>query len=129
MPRFRTLLVCLLAALWLPATLHCAVDRLGALSAAPTCCAENEDTPAGNFDSCDTRCQLAGVGLERGADLAVKALPAPAPLPWLLVAALTLPLPATEVAPPEPPQSPQELRRTWHFAARAAVPSRAPTQV
>ena len=128
MSRLRPLIAILLLALWLPATLHCALEAAGCLRA-EECCDGHTDS-ACTRDACDT--------LETGfvkpaalhvvlppffPDTAARLLDAFCPL-LLAPTALLLPpdtgVTGTVAAPPE-------VARTWHFLVRAAPAPRAPS--
>lgn len=124
MARFGRMLVWCLAVLWLPASLHCAVDRAGLMTEPPTCCDEPQDA-APLASACVDDCvplDTATVELDRGGQGVAEPL-------WFTSLLAVLPELTAAVAAPqgEPPESaPPELKRTWHFVARAALPARAP---
>ncbi len=133
MPSVRRVIAVLLLGLWLPATLHCDLEAAGLdplfhcaedVAAAPAdgCC---KSSPAAR-DACDV---VEGAAFKPAPDTAT--LPPPALRPDLL--ALVLPPPARDLAPPpaaltDRAVAPPEVARTWHFVARAAPPSRAPSR-
>ena len=109
-------------AVWLPATVHCALEAAGVL--AQTCsegCAANSDAKVG----CDT--------LEEGQyRLADTTLKAPAPdlfacvyqiCLWQIQSDMTREL-VLQSAPPQ--ERPQDWITTWNFVRRTALPVRAP---
>lgn len=127
MSRARSLLVCLFAALWLPATLHCAIDSAGLFEAASECC---EHELAGDVTaSCDTACEFVASSGQTQAAVVLKPV-APAFLPLL-----DCPLRAlTDLDPSlgsfeQDPEATFRIQRTWHFLARAALPVRAPAAI
>jgi hypothetical protein len=106
--RLRRLLALALVALWLPATLHCALEA--------------SDTPA---DACNL---IEDASFKPANDTAL--LPPPALCAGLL--RFVAPNPTLVLTPPPSGLSdriepPPEVARTWHFTARAALPSRAPS--
>jgi hypothetical protein len=128
MARFRRLLVCLLAMLWLPATLHCAMDRAGLFESAPACCGHEKTTNAADAGRCDERCPTFEriVNPSSGDNSLTPGAPALiAFVGWFAVTVDVSTIPVS-VSPPET-DAPLEVARTWHFAARAARPARAPS--
>lgn len=126
MSRLRRLIAVALLALWLPATLHCALgeagfDSLFACIDTSSCC-DHEAPPR---DSCD----LVETGaFKPAANTAVLA----APVLSACLLSFVVPVSALDLTPPPSALSeriiaPPEVARTWHFAARAALPSRAPS--
>ena len=120
--RFAALL---LLVLWLPATLHCALEVGSPFDSTATCCS---DKPAAvGDDPCATdNCAVLETQLVRpdGDDLVV-----PAPVALACLGCLTEITPEMIFVPtvaPERTPCPPELARTWHFVARAALSPRAP---
>jgi hypothetical protein len=118
MARLRSLLACLLLALWLPATLHCALQEAGVLRETKTC------TDHCVLDNCGQ--------LETGlpAKFTSVALQAPAFVPVLFAwrpgafapdLAFVAELPRLRIT------CPPELARTWQFTVRAAPLPGAPS--
>ncbi len=125
MPRLYSLIVWVLAATWLPATLHCAIDRAGLLSATPECCSHDEQS-APEADRCDIRCELLDSGcFQTVKDSQKVAAPTLLPLLLYIVEAPLAPEMVQQVSP-ETVDLPPELERTWQFVSRAALPPRAP---
>lgn len=125
MPRAFRIFAFIMTAIWLPATLHCALDRAGMLPSAPVCCAD-EARPVAAADQCGTRCEMLDNGTYQAASDAHK-IAAPTLLPSVLCLAEPTLTPdiVTPISPPKADTS-AELIRTWHFVARAALPPRAP---
>ena len=131
MSPFRRIIAALLLALWLPATLHCHLESAG-VSDLFACTGDHHDsscTDRGepNRDACD-------VVETASFRLADHTAVAPAPLLCVDLLVFVPLLPALELTPPATGvsdliASPPEVARTWHFAARAALPSRAPSLV
>ena len=127
MARFRQSLVCLMVAVWLPATLHCAMDRAGLFEAALACCEHEKPARSTNAGQCDERC----ADFERSINKASAEMPAMgapvlfALVDWVVVVVEVPAIPGAIL--PEVTDSPPELARTWHFVARAALPARAPS--
>lgn len=124
--RVRRIIAFALLALWLPATMHCALEAAGINSAAP--CTEgcrstdHHDVPR---DACDV---VESGAFKPAADTATILPPA------LLACRLCfvfLTAPTASLPPPvgvsDRIVSPPEVARTWHFTARAALPARAPS--
>lgn len=126
MSRLLPFIACLLAVLWLPATLHCGLETAGllihehGLESADTGCA-----PACENDSC----ALVEDGAFKNATYVVKAS---TPVLALCVNQLVLIPTASELAEPlssvcpDASDTPPELARTWQFIARTALLPGAP---
>jgi hypothetical protein len=127
MRRLLPFIACLLAVLWLPATMHCGLETAGLLlhehgiESADTGCAT-----ACEKESCST--------LEEGAfKNATHIVKVSAPVLALCVTQLVLISAASELAEPlssvSPDRSdtPPELARTWQFIARTALLPGAPS--
>lgn len=123
----RRLLVWVMVALWLPATLHCAMDQAGVFDSKPACCHE-DSSKAADANDCGTRCDIVGGDTQKLANHLVK-VPAPVLLVWLSNAVVSLPdeLAFAPQVSPDGAESPPELSRTWQFVERAALPPRAPS--
>lgn len=126
MARLARIVSVVLLALWLPATLHCALEASGILGVA---CADE------GCSSSDSACVSDGcVALESAQYHAADSARVSAPLAHACVAAvcaaLAVPIvPApTDGVTPVPATSPTWVP-TWHFARRAAPPSRAPASL
>lgn len=123
MCKLRPFFAVLLLALWLPATLHCALEAAGCLRAAD-CCDEQADGGC-TRDSCDTL----EAGFVKSASLQV-ALPS-------FSADAASQLDSLTRRPPLPPvkgvtgtvAAPPEVARTWRFAVRAAPLPGAPSLI
>lgn len=131
--RLRRIFALALAALWLPATLHCDLKAAGLgelfhclVDHHATTDLDSSHTPA--RDACEV---IEGTALRLVTDTALVAPPALNPLCACLLF-LAAPAPALALTPPPSGLSdciepPPEVARTWHFTARAALPSRAPS--
>lgn len=119
-----------LLALWLPATLHCALEAAG-LDELFQCAADHHssgdrEAPAdATRDACD---------IIEGSAFKLAAHSALLPPPVLCAPFLPFAVPpvALDLTPPpsglsERILAPPEVSRTWHFTARAALPARAPS--
>lgn len=117
MPRLRFIVALVLATLWLPATLHCALEQAGVISAT-ACVADHGD----HHDDC--------AKVETGHYKVSELSPGPAaPVLFVCFDLGDVIPPETVVVPrisPERSDCPPEVPRTWHFLARAALPARAP---
>ncbi len=116
-----------LALLWLPATLHCALETAGCFEA-PACDEQTADSQASKSESCATDdCDRVESGFYK-ATLGSLTLPAPT---------LQLCLDCFRAAPaetlfipriaPERIKLPLEFSPTWQFVVRAAPQPRAPS--
>ncbi len=119
-PRLRFIFALLLATLWLPATLHCALEEAGVIGAA-ACdvdqadpCAQDNCTTveATHYKSSEILTAVAAPTLFVCLDLAE------------LIPTETIIVPLVS---PERSDCPLEVPRTWHFVTRAALPARAPS--
>jgi hypothetical protein len=131
--RLRRIFALALAALWLPATLHCDLEAAGIdqlfhclVDHHATTDLDGSHTPA--RDACDV---VEGTALRLVTDTALVAPPALNALCASLLC-FSAPAPALVLTPPpnalsERSIAPPEVARTWHFTARAALPSRAPS--
>jgi hypothetical protein len=128
MRRLFPFIACLLAVLWLPATVHCGLEMAGLLAhehgveTADIGCAESCET-----DSCS--------GVEDGefknaSDLLKIAAPTLSVCALHLISALAesavVEMPAVS---PDKTDSPPELARTWQFTARMALLPGAPARL
>lgn len=125
MCRIRSLVALVLLALWMPATLHCELEWVGAFSDCSSC-----HEQAGNGDvarDCDAdACAVIEKSAYRfGADVLL--LKPPELIGWIFLSAIVLPEPDAIVARRlDATAAPPEVIRTWHFVTRAASPPRAP---
>ncbi len=117
----------LLATLWLPATLHCQLENLG-LESLFACADQPAETAHTGGDTCsDDGCQ----SIESGqfaitkSKLDLSQLPALACIGVACFQHLAPPAPAPEIFAVHQEMT-LPLQRTWQFARRAALPSRAP---
>jgi hypothetical protein len=120
-PRLRFIFALLLATLWLPATLHCALEEAGMIGA--TACDSGDDADHCVRDNCAT----VEATHYKTSDILVSVT-----APTLLVCFDLGELIPTEaiivpLVSPERSDCPLEVPRTWHFVARAALPARAPS--
>ena len=117
----------LLLALWVPVTMHCALELVPGLGFIQTCCGEQEAQPA-DHDCSQDLCSAIESGFYKVDDY-----PALAPSQALLLAftvwnlSAELPAITPPLSPPAP--SPPELPRSWQFSHRTALPPRAPSAV
>jgi hypothetical protein len=121
----RRLAALLLLALWLPATLHCALAVISPFDSTGTCCTD-EPASVGDDPCATDSCAVLESNLVRpdGDELVVPTPVVVAGL-WYLIEIT----PETVIVPtvsPERAHCPPELARTWQFVARAALPPRAP---
>ena len=113
-------------AAWLPATSHCLLAGVGALT--DSCCEDShpyEEAPDGSHDDCGT-CMVES-GNFKLADADHFHFDFQATLSWRLL------LPATPESDfgavlPDSGRAPPDLAR-WHFQTRAALPGRAPDSI
>lgn len=118
----------LLLVLWLPALLHCQLEAAGLLFGSDCCEAAKSAAP--EPDGCGgDACDIAeGAFAPRTTSLL--GAPVPPPAPGLPITTGTFPPPAVLPPPPvglqDAATAPPELRRTWVFRSRAALPARAP---
>ena len=135
MSRLRRIFALALAALWLPATLHCDLEAAG-LDELFHCLVDHHSTTdldgshAHARDACDV---VEGTAFRLVSDTALVAPPALNALCACLLSFVP-PAPALVLTPPlsglsDRIEPPPEVARTWHFTARAALPSRAPSLV
>jgi len=128
--RLRRILALALVALWLPATLHCALEAAGLDDFfhcvndlhAPCDHSSPADLPV---DACNV---IEDASFKPASDTAVL------PPPSFCACLLCFVVPSPVLALSSPPsgltariEPPPEVARTWHFTARAAPPSRAPS--
>lgn len=122
MRRRRSLTAWLLLALWLPATLHCALETAG-VDIAFLC--HDHDANESPAEHCaDDSCHA----LEGSALAAFTFTKLVGATIFSVVALLPEPIevPSASVRP-ERTDVPRELQRSWQFYTRAAPPSRAPS--
>lgn len=123
----RRLVALAVLALWLPTTLHCALEAAG-VAFGDSCCAEDASAEGCEVDGCQT------VEGEFRLSTPVQ-LTAPAPMaaasfllcPRLVPAIPPAPPPVTGVITAA--EAPREFIRAWCFALRAAPAPRAPSVV
>ena len=119
--RLSKLIALLLLTLWLPATLHCALESADLVFASSVCTDGSNDHCAG--DNC---AQVEdGLFKQQTDDLQVVAPDLAACVCFLC---LQLPSPAApDVLVPRSAERPQDWVTTWHFVRRAAPAPRAPS--
>ncbi len=124
----RQLLVWLMVACWLPATLHCAMDQASLFDSAPACC-DHEEAQSSDDRSCSEHCDVFDRAFNK---VSGENLSPAAPVLLALADWLT----PIDLKPAEMPvglcraaTAPPELARTWQFVARAALPPRAPSRL
>jgi hypothetical protein len=129
MRRLLPFIACLLAVLWLPATMHCGLETAGLLLHEHGL--ESADT--GCATACENdNCALLEDGAFKNATHLVKAS---APVLALCVTQLVLIPAASDVAEPlasvspDTSDTPPELARTWQFIVRTALLPGAPSPV
>jgi len=126
----RNSVLCLLVAVWWPATMHCRLEFATNLEPL-SCCRPYENPPAGQHHQED--CAADGCAeLESGGYRPTLREPMPGPPTVALqqpsVAASTAVLRTDErAAPARPPLVPSELATAWQFSARAAPLPRSPS--
>ena len=131
MTAFRRLIALAMLAIWLPATLHCAMEAAGLEEWFGCHDAAHHDTDPCADDACHPieglAYKLDSSPLKISAPLAVAVSASNA---FALVQLGLSPL-ITLLQPPaegviEIGAAPPEIARTWHFVARVALPARAP---
>ena len=126
---FTKCIAALLLALWVPVTMHCALELVPGLGFIQTCCGDDKDEaePA-DHDCSQDLCSAIESGFYKVDDY-----PALAPSQALLLVftvwnlAAEPPAITPPLSPPDP--SPPELPRSWQFSHRTALPPRAPSAV
>ncbi|MBL9189793.1 MAG: hypothetical protein JNK23_20090 [Opitutaceae bacterium] len=122
MPIARRLIALLLLSLWLPATMHCALEAAG-INIALLC--HDHETQAATESHCtDDACHA----IEGEAYTPVSLVKLVGEVTLCVVALLPDPseLPDARISP-ERTDVPRELGRSWQFITRAAPPARAPS--
>jgi hypothetical protein len=129
MRRLLPFIACLLAVLWLPATVHCGLETAGLLLHEHGI--ESADT--GCATACDNdNCALVEDGAFKNATGLVKVS---APVLALCITQLVLISAASEAinplssVSPDTTDTPPELARTWQFIARTALLPGAPSSL
>jgi len=125
--QLKTILILLLAALWLPASNHCRLEIVSGLEFIS--CASGADTPesgCGGGDCAEDACAL----LESGDWRQPESLQLPSAPQW--VAIVIEAIAHTDFAPTDSSAQlvsifpPPELPKVWQFHSRTALPPRAP---
>lgn len=128
MRRLFTILACLLAALWLPATLHCGLETAGFWQHDH----EVGATGAGCAESCENDiCSAVEEGALKKPAVSVK-VSAPLEIVCFIRVISRSPDDAPAVDSPVSPvtsDTPPELARTWQFTARTALLPGAPARL
>jgi len=127
MRRARISILWLLAVLWLPATLHCAIEEAGWFDYDDSCCSKHPADSSPSAEHCDKdACQVLESGLIKPADSLVKVRAPEFSAIMELVWLIACDPPGRSRVAPETTDSPPELPRTWQFTARAAHSPRGP---
>jgi hypothetical protein len=131
MPRIlRSIAALVLAVIWLPSTLHCGLETAGIFGHADGCC-HHDNAATGEPVHCDQGvCGVVESGDYQPTSTLTK-IPAPSVAlhSFCLLKLAPQLKPVPEIAAAAEVESPPEIRRTWHFAARAALSPRAPSLV
>ncbi|ATC64857.1 hypothetical protein CMV30_13265 [Nibricoccus aquaticus] len=132
MRRAASFFALLLALVWLPATLHCGLEMAGVIGQADGCCHHEEAAPVSGEPA---HCGQGFCGIVESGDYqpTQNFLKVPAP-PSVLFVFCLIELapeltPVPEIVASVDVEIPLEIRRTWHFTARAALSPRAPSFV
>lgn len=128
MKRLRPFLALLLAVLWLPAVLHCAMEAAGVDPLATECCASDHEDAAGT--PCrDDACATVEEAYFKETSQVIK-VAAPDCCGCLLCLTPVVAEAPIVVSPlaPERIDLPDSLAVRWQFAVRAALPARAPSR-
>lgn len=121
----KTAVAMVLLAIWMPATMCCALERAG-VPFFDNCCADETSHDNSKAPCTDKSCCLLDAGrytAQITPPIALLPLDALALVPWALVDTPQRPQPdsySSGLAPPELPV-------TWQFSFRAALPPRAPS--
>lgn len=116
----------LLLALWLPASMHCALEKLPVFAFLQSCCGTESDQQESGDCSQDV-CGAVESGLYKPEDNSVSVSAAAktwgsAPGSWGMIPRSA---PAQQREHPSP--APPEMASSWQFSLRAALPVRAPS--
>jgi hypothetical protein len=127
---FKTVVMMLLLALWLPATSHALLEQVGWIHTAHADAhdasdADNDD----NHDAADGLCRVASTDVqvpppELTGGLLLVSADFSLTLAALFETSLALPN-----GPDPPGAAPPELSHTWQFSFRASLPARAPSVI
>ena len=131
MDKFRSIIAALLLAVWLPATLHCAMEAAGLDDWFGCHEAAHNDADHCADDACHA---IEGLISKPDAQPLKISAPLAVALPDSGIFAFVQLCPSLLLASLHPPDNgvietgaaPPEIARTWHFVVRAAPPSRAP---
>jgi hypothetical protein len=118
-----------LLALWVPVTMHCALETLPAFGFLQWCCGEDE-SESQDHNCTDDSCKAVESGLYKIEDnpAFVPGLTAGLALvAWHWVAQQPPAEPALNIIPVS--SAPPELARFWQFSCRTALPPRAPSVI
>jgi len=124
--RLRTVFILVLAALWLPATSHCALES-AALISSHCCESDSPDEPAHDAGG-DLCCAWESSLATHAAGALLFKVPVTA-CQCLLCCAEFFRLPYRATEPVTPVLRPADWLVTWQFEYRAAPPARAPSLI
>ena len=127
MRRLLSFIACLLAVLWLPATVHCELDAAGLLL--------HEHGSESTDTDCATACEIDNCAVVEDGEFknATHVAKAAAPVLALCVTQIVVVPAASEATElfasvsPDTSDSPPELARTWQFISRTALLPGAPS--
>ena len=129
MRRWRNILSILALALWLPATLHCALESIPGLEFL-ACASEHSSSERQSGDRC---CAVERTIYKNEQVRQTLRVPALLPLPPALPSAVEAELPADSrfgILTTAPPGTvPLQLSQRWQFFSRTALPARAPSLI
>ncbi len=124
---FKRMLVVVVVAMWLPATMHCKLEELPGLQFL-ACCDHEDTAPHADNDCRSDSCALVEDGLYKSDNPKIEV-----PLPQLVALEIALPSeapsPSLTVSSSFAPAHAPELSVTWQFSCRAAAPPRAPSRL
>jgi hypothetical protein len=126
--RFRLAIVFALLALWMPAVLHCRLEKLPGFSALFSC-PHSDAAPSQEQDCGDQLCPSIESGDYRTPDDHLEIAVVDAIQPDVPAGSFAVGRPESAVAVDCPPLSPPELVPSWSFVRRAAASPRAPSPV
>lgn len=118
MLRIRSLIAMVLLAIWLPATLHCELELIGAVADCSGC----HDNPVAQDNDADSCIVVESDGYRIDSH-ALNVVP----LDLFVPTAVLSPLSSNSIGERlDRTAAPLAFHRTWQFACRAALPARAP---
>lgn len=124
MDRLKVIVSLLLLVLWMPVTSHCYLELAGLISK-DDCCSQGESMPPGKGDPCASGCKLvekAGYKIQNN-----RTVPTVVLLPLPVFSQPPLPQPAPEGFSARLVDWPPDTLHLQQFAARTALPARAPS--